>query len=255
MSRRSLTLAGAAAATIALAACSSSGSGHPSATATHHAVSAAQRASRACAALPAFDQDTLTYPAATQSHPTAADLRTWAARTKPTWQTMTANVPSSLRSDVTAVQAMLDRTAAGHAVDANQAQSAALASFDQWGHGACGFARLDVTNTGKRFSGVPASVPAGLVSVSMANQAPAGKSAFVLLIGQVKPDAHYTLAGIRDGRTDLERIAQIVVAADPTADGSAYATVRLTPGDYVVSSPLGTAQKFAGILASKFHVS
>lgn len=255
MSRRSLTLAGAAAATIALAACSSSGSTHHSATATHHAVPAARQASKACVALPAFDQDILTYPAATEQHPTAADLRSWAARIKPTMATLAANIPSSLSSDVSTVQAMLNRTAAGHVVDPNQAQTFALASFDKWGHGACGFTQLNVTNTGQRFSGVPASVPAGLVSVSMANHAPAGKAGFVLLIGRVKPGAHYTLQSIRQNKTGLEQIARIVLAADPTADGSAYATLRLAPGDYVVSSPLGTPPKFAGILASKFHVS
>jgi hypothetical protein len=253
MSRRYLALASAAAVTIALAACSSSGSAHHSAAATHHAVTTRQT-SKACTALPAFDHAVLTYPGAGDTKPTAAQLRAWAARTKPTMRTLAANVPSSLSSDATTVQAMLNQTAAGQPVDASQTQSAALASFDRWGHGACGFARLDVTNTGQQFSGVPATVPAGLVSVSLVNQAPAGKAGFVLLIGRVRPGAHYSLQDIRENKISLDQISQIVVAAD-TADGSAYATVRLAPGDYVVSSPQGTPPKFAGILASKFHVS
>jgi hypothetical protein len=254
MSRRYLTLASAAAATIALAACSSSGSAHHSASVTHRAVTDIRQTSKACAALPAFDHAVLTYPGAGDTKPTAAQLRAWAARTKPTMQTLAANVPSSLRSDVTTVQAMLNRTAAGQPVDPNRAQSAALASFDRWGHGACGFSRLDVTNTGRQFSGVPIRVPAGPVSVSLVNRAPAGKAGFVLLIGRVRPGVRYSLQDIRENKTGLDQISQIVVAAD-AADGSAYATVQLAPGDYVVASPLGTPPRFAGILASKFHVS
>ena len=70
MSRRCLTLASAAAATIALAACSSSGSAHHSAGATHHAVTTTRQTSKACAALPTFDHATLTYPGAGDTKPT-----------------------------------------------------------------------------------------------------------------------------------------------------------------------------------------
>jgi hypothetical protein len=84
---------------------------------------------------------------------------------------------------------------------------------------------------------VPPALPAGTVSVSFTNRAPPAKAGFILLVGRVKPGAHYTLAAIRANKVDLTRIADIVVAAQPDGSRPAYATVRLTPGDYVITSP------------------
>ena len=94
----------------------------------------------------------------------------------------------------------------------------------------------------------------GTVSVSFTNHAKADKAGFILLVGRVRPGAHYTLAAIRANKIDLTRIANIVVAAQPDGGRPAYATARLTPGNYVITSPIGSPPKFSGILASQFHV-
>ena len=44
------------------------------------------------------------------------------------------------------------------------------------------------------------------------------------------------------------------MVAQPDGGRPAYATVRLTPGDYVITSPIGSPPNFSGILASQFHV-
>ena len=80
---------------------------------------------------------------------------------------------------------------------------------------------------------------------------PPAKAGFIPLVGRVKPGAHYTLAAIRANKVDLTRIA---VAAQPDGSRPAYATVRLTPGDDVITSPIGSPPNFSGILASQFHV-
>ena len=79
--------------------------------------------------------------------------------------------------------------------------------------------RLDVTDTAAGLTGVPPALPAGTVSVSFTNRAPADKAGFILLVGRVRPGAHYTLAAIRANKIDLTRIADIVgtAAAVPPA--------------------------------------
>jgi hypothetical protein len=70
-------------------------------------------------------------------------------------------VPASLDRDAVILHAMLTTISNGTPVDPTPAQYAALTSFDQWGHGACGFTRLDVTNTATGLAGVPPALPAG----------------------------------------------------------------------------------------------
>jgi hypothetical protein len=181
-------------------------------------------------------------------------LRSWAATAAPRLEVLAANVPASLDPDAVTLHAMLTTISKGRPVDPTPAQYAALTSFDQWGHGACGFTRLDVTNTATGLTGVPPALPAGTVSVSFTNRAPAAKAGFILLVGRVRPGAHYRLAAIRANKVGLTRIADIVVAAQPDGARPAYATVWLTPGDYVITSPIGSPPNFSGILASEFHV-
>jgi hypothetical protein len=253
--------AACALAAIAVTACSSSpapqspsgpaasGAAHPSTAAT------TRQTALACGALVPFDQSVLSYPGGDSgSTPSAAQLRNWAATTAPRLQILAANVPVSLDPDTAIVRAMLTTTSHGTSVDPTPAQEAALMSFDRWGHSACGFIRLDIANTAAGLTGVPSVLPAGTVSVSFTNRAPAARAGFILLVGRVKPGAHYTLAAIRANKIDLTTIADIVVAAQPDGDRPAYATVRLTSGDYVVTSPIGSPPNFSGIIASEFHV-
>jgi len=261
MFRIRLAAVTAIAAAIGVTACSSSpaprspsgpaasGAAHPSAAST------TRQTALACAGLVPFDQSVLTYPGGDSAGtPSAGQLRSWAATTAPRLQVLAVNVPVSLDPDVATVRAMLTTISNGRPVDPTPAQYAALTSFDRWGHGACGFIRLDITNTATGLTSLPPALPAGTVSVSFTNRAPAAKAGFILLIGRVRPGAHYTLAAIRANKVDLTTIADIVVAAQPDGDRPAYATVRLTPGDYIVTSPIGSPPNFSGIVASEIHV-
>jgi hypothetical protein len=251
----------AAAAAIAVTACSSSPAPHsppgPAPSGAMHPPAAAttRQTALACAGLVPFGQSVLTYPGGDSgSTPSGAQLRRWAAIAVPRLQVLAANLPVSLDPDVATVRAMLTTISNGTPVDPTPVQYAALTSFDQWGHGACGFTRLDVTNTAAGLTGMPSALPAGTVSVSFTNRAPAAKAGFILLVGRVRPGAHYTLGAIRSNKVDLTEVADIVVAAQPDRGRPAYATVRLTSGDYVVTSPIGSPPNFSGIAASEFHV-
>src|SRR5580692_336801 len=157
-----------ATAAIAVTACSSSPAPHPSSgpaasSAAHPSAAATTRQTAlACAGLVPFDQSVLTYPGGgSGGTPSAAQLRSWAATTAPRLQMLAANVPVSLDPDAATVHAMLTTISNGTPVDPTRAQYAALTSFDHWGHAACGFTRLDITNTATGLTGVPPALPAG----------------------------------------------------------------------------------------------
>lgn len=192
-----------AAAAIAVTACSSSPAPHSSSDlasgAAHPSAAAATRQTTlACAGLVPFDQSVLTCPGGDSGGtPSAAQLRIWAATAAPRLQVLAANVPVSLDPDAATVHAMLTTISNGRPADPTPAQYAALTSFDRWGHDACGFTRLDVTNTTAGLTGVQPALPAGTVSVSFTNRAPAAKAGFILLIGRVRPGrtTHWLLSG------------------------------------------------------------
>ena len=81
----------------------------------------------------------LTYPGSDSGGtPSAAQVPSYTTYRAPRLQVLAANVPVSLGPDVATVHAMLTTISNGRPVDPTPAQYAALTSFDQWGHDACG---------------------------------------------------------------------------------------------------------------------
>ena len=127
-------------------------------------------------------------------------------------------------------------------------------ALDKWAHDSCGFPTLDVTGTGTDLPGVPASLPAGPLSISFTNGGAPEKAGFVLLVAKVKDGAQYTLDGIRDGSVDFTSVADVVGAAQPTAETpTAYTVATLTPGKFLVLSPIGAPPEFTGTVAAEFE--
>ena len=113
--------------------------------------------------------------------------------------------------------------------------------MDRWGYEHCGFGTLDVTGTGTDLPGVPATLPAGPLAVKFDNGGDPATRGFVLLVAKVRDGAQYTLDGIRDGSVDFNSVADVVGAAQPPAgESTGYAVSTLTPGRYLVVSPIGT---------------
>ena len=212
-----------------------------------------------CAALPPFDAVIFTYPSGGDPDapkPSADALKQWAATAVGPVGALAAAAPPELAAPVATLRAAIDGAGQGTPVDpADQEITAAATTVDTWGYDHCGFGTLDVTGTGTELPGVPASLPAGPLAVKFDNGGDPATKGFVLLVARVRDGAQYTLDGIRDGSVDFNSIADVVGAAQPPAgESTGYAVSTLTPGRYLVVSPIGTPPQFTGTAAAEFTV-
>ncbi len=249
MSRTSLALAGAAVALAALTACSSTPAAAPAAPARDTAA--------ACTQLVTLDAAAVTYPGADPSSPppSAAAVKQWAATMAPPFGVVAANVPAELDPVVATLRTALDGAIGGTPLNSDDpALTSATTALDKWGHEGCGFTRLDVTGNGTDLPGVPATLPAGPLSISFDNGGNPTRAGFVLLLAKVKEGATYSLDGIRNGSADFESVADVVAAVQPT-QGLAYGTAKLEKGRYLLVSPIGAPPAFPTTVASELTVS
>jgi hypothetical protein len=244
----------------ALAACSSSPAPAAPAATPAAAATADGNTPAACTALIKFDAATVNYPGGdpTAPPPTAADLKTWASTAAGPIGDLTASIPAAYSKDGATLRTAVTGAQNGTAISTDDPSIVtASTALDKWGRDNCGFTTLDVTNDGTELSGVPATLKAGPLSFSFADSgAPPEKAGFALLIAKVKDGAKYTLDGIRNGSVDFTSVADIVGVAQPTkVEPEAFSTATLTPGKYLVVSPIGAPPQFAGIVAGDFTVS
>ncbi len=250
MSRIPLTLALAGVA-VALAACSSTPTAAPAPAAP------ARDTATACTQLVTMDSTVVTYPGADPSSPPPSTeaLKQWAAAMAAPFGGVAANVPAELDPAVATVRTAVDGAAQGKPIDTgDQALTSAINTLDKWGRDGCGFTRLDVTGNGTDLPGVPATLPAGPVSISFDNGGDPAKGGFVLLLAKVEDGATYTLDGIRNGSVDFDSVAETVAAVQPT-QGTAYGNAKLEKGRYLLVSPIGTPPAFTGTVAKELAVS
>lgn len=256
MFRVPVLLGGAALAATALTACSSS---IPS---SHHNSSGARSPGRekvtACSALAPFDAAIVAYPGVDPEapKPTAAQLEAWATEVRPHFDAIARNVPAAVDPDVATVRPALDGVSRGTALNPEDATlTSALTAIDRWGHDSCGFEHVDVVGAGTELTGVPATAPAGTVSIAFSNRGPREKAGFILLIAKIKDGAKYTIDQIRDNKIELAAIADIVAVAQPSGPtATAYTTVDFAPGHYILTTPTGTPPRFGATLATEVEV-
>ncbi|WP_232425327.1 hypothetical protein [Pseudofrankia inefficax] len=189
--------------------------------------------------------------------PSAQELKDFAARIRPTAQSLRSNVPTQLVSQADVLMSVVDRASQGRAFDPEgSGLLAAGRDIDAWMFDHCGYRKLEVTSNDGIFIGLPASVPAGPVAIRFTSRGSAEKSAFVLLFGQVRAGSTATARDIASGQANLEDVADIRAVAQPTSDQPAYTVRNLPAGSYIVSSPLGTPPNFdGGTAAVAFRVS
>ncbi|MDT3441187.1 MULTISPECIES: hypothetical protein [unclassified Pseudofrankia] len=259
-SRHSWTVAAGAlglGAVVLLAACSDS-SDSPAAAATPSASASANNTQAACAAALASDWSNV--PGIDPDGPpaSAAELAAWATPLQTQITALRAGVPADLTSKVDVLATVVQGAKEGKPVSTEDASlSAALTAVNGWAHDSCGYTTLDVTNSaGTALDGVPATLPAGPVAMKFANTGtdPA-KAGFILLLGKVRDGQTATAADVQARKANLEDIADIVAVAQPTGSDPAYGLATLSPGRYIVSTPVGPPPEFASILASGFEVS
>ncbi|WP_241834386.1 hypothetical protein [Pseudofrankia asymbiotica] len=187
----------------------------------------------------------------------AAELTAWATPLQTQVTTVRAGVPASLTSQVDVLAAAVRGAKDGKPVSTDDASlRTALTAVNAWVHDSCGYTTLDVTNSdGGALAGVPATLPAGPVAMRFANTgSDPAKAGFILLLGKIRDGQTATAADVQSGKANLEDIADIVAVAQPTGPDPAYGLATLSPGRYIVSTPVGSPPEFAAILASGFEV-
>ncbi len=262
MNRSALLCAGAALSVAAVTACSSPADTGDDAAATGPAAATGSASSAgqgdpaaACAGLP--EMQTTVYPGGDPDAPppTTEQLRDWATAVRPSFETVAANVPDDLADEIATLRAAVDGADAGIPIDlADPAVPGASTALDSWAHGACGFTTLDVVNTGTELTGVPATLPAGPLSVSFRNDGPPDQAGFVALVAELQDGSTVTPEQVVSGEVQFEDVVQSISAAQPGSDPVGYTTMSLTPGRYLVVTPLGGPPEFGGLVATEFRV-
>jgi hypothetical protein len=242
---------------VLLPACSDS-SGSPAAAATPSPTATTNATQTACAA--ALASDWVNVPGIDPDGPpaSAAELAAWATPLQPHITALRAGVPADLTGKVDTLATAVQGATEGKPVSTEDASlQAALTAVNAWAHDSCGYTTLDVTNSdGTALSGVPTTLPAGPVAMKFTNTGtdPA-KAGFILLLGKVRDGQTATAADVQSRKANLEDVADIVAVAQPTGSDPAYGLATLSPGRYIVSTPVGAPPEFATILASGFEVS
>lgn len=265
-----LTLTGGA--LVALAACSTTpgtatpGTASPgTATSTRGAEPAVASSSpstparddgAACARLPAFGAQVMRYPGGDPDAPPASpdQLRGWATATSEVLEPLAQSVPASLDPQIATMRASLVTLRRGQPLDEEDTSSLAMTALDRWGHERCGFTLVDVVDPGSSLEGLPATLPAGPVSLSFASSGPPESAGFVLLVMRVRDGVRYDLDSVRDGTVDPTAVADVAAVVQPAPGSTGFATATLAPGSYLVVSPTGAPPDFTGLLATELEV-
>lgn len=211
----------------------------------------------ACGMLPGLGAQLMRFPGADPDAPpaTADQLRQWAAATSAMIEPLGKTVPVALDPQIAALRASLVMLREGTSTGDDDASSLAMTALDRWGHEQCGYPTLDVVDPGSSLEGVPASLPAGPVSLSFASTGLPDSAGFVLLAMRVREGADYTLQAVRDRTVNPDEVADLVAVVQPSPTGSTgFSTASLTPGRYLLVSPVGTPPAFTRVLAAELEV-
>ena len=177
--------------------------------------------------------------------PSAAEMQTWAASVATPFATLRDNAPTTLNDSVAVLGGVLDQARQGQRIDVSDPKiTAASNAVDAWVHDSCGFQTLELTSAGGKLGPAPAALRPGPVSIKFTSTG--DPAAFVVLVARIKDGQQATAADVDAGRADLDKIAEVVGAAQPTGPGPAYATATVTAGRYLLMSPLGQPPNFTG---------
>lgn len=187
--------------------------------------------------------------------PTPQEMTAWVAAVQPALTIAAANAPPELTANFVTLQKTADAAKQGTPVDTSDpALSGALNTINASVHDNCGFQTLDVANSGGALAGVPATLDAGPLAIEFTNSTDPAAASFVLLVARIKDGQTVPLADIQSGKADLSQVSDVIAGLQPTGTDPAYSTATLTPGHYVVASPMGTPPAFSKIIGVELDV-
>jgi len=177
--------------------------------------------------------------------PSAAEMQAWAASVATPYATLRDNAPESLSSSIAVLGGLIDQAKQGNRIDvSDQATTTASNTVDGWVHDNCGFQTLDLTSTGGKLGPTPSTLKPGPVSLRFSSTG--DPAAFVLLLARIRDGQTATAADVDSGKAEFDKVAEVVGAAQPNSSAPAYGTATVTPGHYLLVSPLGQPPSFTG---------
>lgn len=192
------------------------------------AAPASGAAKRACSAVVAIDDTRIDHA---RGHD--AGLLALAKR----WRTVASgSAGPAVPAAATVASAIEDAVANGRTNTLEGANSAADRTVHRWAYASCGLPKIDVTAKEYAFTGVPATIAAGDVALSLKN---VGRVSHVIALARVNDDVHESLRDILASKP-AEMFAKITLgpSSDEVRPGAiGYVTSTLRPGRWLLVDP------------------
>ena len=175
-----------------------------------------------------------------QGPPPAEAVKEFGATVTPVLAAAMAQAPAALTPSLVALEPFYDAAATqGVAPDfENPAFTGAIAGYEKWAHENCGYQQVSLAGTDFHFTGAPATLKAGPVSILLENESATGQF-HVAVLAKAGPDM--TLEKFL--ATPMEELMATVelvpggAAAAPGQTGGML--VDLEPGRYFLLCPVG----------------
>ena len=213
----------------------------------------------ACTNLRAVDQ-VPTPDSGPGQEPAPADVTAFATKMAPLIDAARAGAPADLAPTLDKLATLISdaRTSGKMPSFEDPAVIGAINDSEAWAHANCGFQNVDLTTTGQRFDGVPATLKAGTTSFAMTNKG--APDAFVVALVVRPKDQTMTAAALQ--AMPAEQLFGAVDAAPAAAAAGGGTTsgaiVELTPGRWFLINPVGPeggASAYQGGMLAEFTVS
>lgn len=249
--RRGLAVAVATVAGVAaLAGCGSSKSDNAKSKTGSPAKISTASISTACNRWAALDKVANQGPGGDQQ-PTAAEVKQFANSLLPFVDKFIAVAPAASKAQAEKARTYVvkgQQTGDVKVLDSSQNDSLATAvnNVERWAHDSCGFTTLAVMGIDYAYQGLPATVKAGEASIEFMNHSSSGEAHMLALI-RVKPGSGVTTDQLVQAlKTDPNKAEQQygndvenLATAFANSGQTGYATVELTPGQYIAACFIG----------------
>lgn len=201
---------------------------------------AAASAETACTNLLALD-NTPTPDEGPDGPPPPEAVMEWGASITPLLEGALAAAPPELAPSLTALQPVVQAAATeGTTPDfEDPAFTGALLGYETWAHDNCGYQNIDLVGTDFEFSGAPATLDAGPVSLLLSNES-TDDQFHVALLARAKDPAMTIEQFTATPMEELFGMVDLVPGGAAAAPGqSAGMLADLEPGKYFLLCPVG----------------
>ncbi|QJY46956.1 hypothetical protein [Pseudonocardia broussonetiae] len=239
--RRPLTAAVFAAALISVTtACGGAAAPAPAAADQPAPTTAASSVDTACTNLLGIDA-TPTPEEGPESPPAPEEVKAWGATITTMLDAALAAAPPELTPSLTALQPFVQTAANDGVLPAfdDPGLNAALAGYETWAHDNCGYQNIDLVGRDFEFTGAPATLEPGPISVLMENRSE-DEQFHVALLARAKDPAMTAEQFTAMPMEELFGAVDLVPGAAAAAPGQTGGTLAdLEPGTYFLFCPVG----------------